>query len=84
MAQMNAVAVLTKFHQMRKEVGQRNDVSLEIERKITLNGQILYKKLILPVLLYCAGTWTLLSTDAAALRIFKRKVLRKIFGETGI
>ena len=24
-------------------------------------------------------TWTLLSTDAAALRVFERKVLRKIF-----
>ena len=32
------------------------------------------------MLLYGAEAWTLLSTDAAALRIFKRKVLRKIFG----
>ena len=35
--------------------------------------------LILPVLLYGAEAWTLLSTDAAALGIFERKVLRKIF-----
>ena len=41
---------------------------------------ILYKTLILPVLLYGAKAWTLLSTDAAALRVFERKVLRKIFG----
>ena len=36
--------------------------------------------LILPVLLYGTEAWTLLSTDAAALRVFERKVLRKIFG----
>ena len=41
---------------------------------------ILYKTLILPVLLYGAEAWTLLSTDAAALRVFERKLLRKIFG----
>ena len=41
---------------------------------------ILYKTLILPVFLYGAEAWTLLSTDAAALRVFERKVLRKIFG----
>ena len=40
----------------------------------------LYKTLILPVLLYGAVAWTVLSTDAAALRVFERKVLRKIFG----
>ena len=41
---------------------------------------MLYKTLILPVLLYGIEAWTLLSTDAAALRVFERKVLRKIFG----
>ena len=41
---------------------------------------ILYKTLIIPVLLYGAETWALLSTDAAALRVFERKVLLKIFG----
>ena len=34
----------------------------------------------LPVLLYGAKAWTLLSTDVATLRVFERKVLRKIFG----
>ena len=32
------------------------------------------------MLLYGPKAWTLLSTDAAALRVFERKVLRKIFG----
>ena len=41
---------------------------------------ILYKTLILPVLLYGAEAWTLLNNDAAAFRVFERKVLRKIFG----
>ena len=41
---------------------------------------ILYKTLILTVLLYGAEAWTLLSTDAAALRVFEKKVLLKIFG----
>ena len=40
---------------------------------------ILYETLILPVLLYAAESWTVLSTDVAALRVFERKVLRKIF-----
>ena len=32
------------------------------------------------VLLYGAESWTLSSTDTAALEVFKRKVLRNIFG----
>ena len=40
--------------------------------------------LIPPVLLYGAQTWTLLSTDAAALRIFERKVLRMTFGSVRV
>ena len=41
---------------------------------------ILYKTPILPVLLHGAEEWTLLSTDAPTLRVFERKILRKIFG----
>ena len=41
---------------------------------------LLYKALIPPVFLYGAEAWTLLSTDAAALRVVGSKVLRKIFG----
>ena len=36
----------------------------------------LYKALILAVLLYGAETWTLSSTDAAAVGVFERTVLR--------
>ena len=36
--------------------------------------------LILPVLLYGTEAWTLLSMDVTALRVFERKVPRKIFG----
>ena len=41
---------------------------------------IFYKTLILPMLVYGADAWSLLNNDPAALRVFKRKVLRKIFG----
>ena len=89
-----------EFIYLGSAVTTKNDVSLEIKRRITLanrcyyglNGQlnnrdlsrttklILYKTLILSVLLYGAEAWTLLSTDAAHLRVFERKVLCKIFG----
>ena len=36
------------------------------------------------MLLYGAEAWTLLSTDATALRAFERKVLSKIFGPVQI
>ena len=44
---------------------------------------MLYKTLILPVLLYGAEAWTLLNNYTAALRVFERKFLRKIFGPVG-
>ena len=74
----------------------KNDVSLEFKRKITLGNRcyyglksqltklILYKTLILSVLLCSTEVWTPLSTNAAALRVFERKVLRKIFGPVGV
>lgn len=40
----------------------------------------LYKITIRPILCYNAETWTLTTTNKNRLRIFKRKVLRKIFG----
>ncbi|XP_053968149.1 uncharacterized protein LOC128869602 [Anastrepha ludens] len=40
----------------------------------------LYKTLIIPVLLYGAEAWVVSQSDAAALGVFERKVLRKIFG----
>ena len=45
---------------------------------------ILYNTLILPVLLYYAAAWSLLSTHAAVLSVFKKKVLRKILGPVGV
>ena len=40
----------------------------------------LYKTLIIPVLLYGAEAWVMTQSDAAALGVFERKILRKIFG----
>lgn len=39
----------------------------------------LYKTLILAVLLYGGGTWVVSKTDIAALEVFERKILQKIF-----
>ena len=78
-----------EFIYLGTAINTNNDVSLEIS--IGLNRQLssrdlssvtkltLYKALILPVLLYGAEAWTLASTNAAALRVLERKVLRKIF-----
>ena len=51
---------------------------------IVSTKQILYKTVIFPMLLYDVKAWTLLNTDAAALKVFERKVLRKIFDPLGI
>ena len=40
--------------------------------------------LILPMLLYGAETWVLSQSDVAALGVFERKILRKIFGPVRI
>ncbi|XP_043064095.1 uncharacterized protein LOC122320085 [Drosophila ficusphila] len=52
-----------------------NSRALSRQAKISL-----YKTLILPVLLYGAECWTVVQSDAAALGVFERKILRKIFG----
>ena len=41
---------------------------------------VLYKTLIVPVLIYDIQTWKLLSTDTVPVRVFERKLLRKILG----
>ena len=45
---------------------------------------ILYKMLILSVLFYGAEAWTLINSDAAALTVCERKVLRMIFGKVRV
>jgi hypothetical protein len=42
----------------------------------------LYKTLIRPVLAYGSETWVLSKSDETILRVFKRKILRAIFGPT--
>jgi hypothetical protein len=40
----------------------------------------IYKALIGPVVMYGSETWTLTKSDENLLRIFKRKILQKIYG----
>jgi hypothetical protein len=47
--------------------------------KTSVRMQI-YKTLIRPVLAYGSETWTLTKSDENLLRIFERKILRKIYG----
>jgi hypothetical protein len=39
-----------------------------------------YRTLIIPVVIYATETWTLNISDENALRIFERKIIRKIYG----
>ncbi|KAJ4430852.1 hypothetical protein ANN_19443 [Periplaneta americana] len=48
-----------------------------LSKKLKLN---IYKTIILPVVLYGCETWTLILREEQRLRVFKNKVLRKIFG----
>src|SRR5215468_4817105 len=58
--------------------------------KNTLSSKILskttklriYKTIIRPVVTYGAEVWTISEKDANQLRVFERKILRKIFGPT--
>ena len=83
-------STVTTNNDVNTEIKRR--ITLANRRRYGLNKQlnnrelsrttklILYKTLILPMLLYGAEAWTLLSTNVAALRVFGRKVLRQIFG----
>ena len=64
------------FNFSRSQLGQLS--SRELSRTTKL---ILYKMLILPILLYGISAWILLGTDAAALRVFDRGVVRSSVGD---
>jgi hypothetical protein len=40
----------------------------------------IYKKIILPVVLYGCETWSLILMEEHRLRVFEKRVLRRIFG----
>jgi hypothetical protein len=40
----------------------------------------IYSTIILPVVLYGCGTWSLTLTEERRLRVFENRVLRRIFG----
>jgi hypothetical protein len=44
----------------------------------------LYKALVRPVVTYGAQAWTLRTVDEQALRVFERKVLRRVYGSVYI
>ena len=44
----------------------------------------IYKTMIRPVVMCSSETWTLTAKDEDNLRIFKRQILRKIFGPVNI
>ena len=48
-----------------------------LSKKLKVNT---YKTIILPVVLYGCGTWSLALREEHRLRVFENKVLRKIFG----
>ena len=67
-----------EFIYLGSAVTTKNDVSLEIKRKIALPNRCYYglnrqlSKATSIVLLYIVEAWTLLSTDAKALKVFER------------
>jgi len=56
-------------------VNIRKDKNINRKYKV-----IIYKTLINPVLMYGAETWVLSKTDELGLRVFERKILRRIYG----
>jgi hypothetical protein len=55
--------------------------NLLFSRLLSKNIKIrIYKTIILPVVLYGCGTWTLTLRDEHRLRVFENRVLRTIFG----
>ena len=80
---------VTNTNDIRKEIKQRINtgnacnyslkkiLSHLLSKKLKVNT---YKTIILPVVLYGCETWSLTLRDEHRLRVFKNKVLRRIFG----
>jgi hypothetical protein len=50
------------------------------EQKVTGKQKDLYRTIMLPVVLYGCETWSLTLREECRLRVFKSRVLRRIFG----
>ncbi|XP_060665548.1 uncharacterized protein LOC132797786 [Drosophila nasuta] len=66
--------VVKEFTYLGTAINTKNDVSLEIKRRITLANRCYFG----------LKAWVVSMTDAAALGVFERKILRKIFGPVRI
>ncbi|XP_062141894.1 uncharacterized protein LOC133849872 [Drosophila sulfurigaster albostrigata] len=66
--------VVKEFTYLGTAINTKNDVSLEIKRRITLANRCYFG----------LKAWVVSITDAAALGVFERKILRKIFGPVRI
>ncbi|KAJ4444056.1 hypothetical protein ANN_05845 [Periplaneta americana] len=84
-------ATVTKYiNDIREEIKHRinmgNACYYSVEKILSLsllskNLKVrIYKRIILPVVLYGCETWTLTLREEQRLRVFENKVLRKIFG----
>jgi hypothetical protein len=59
--------------------------SLLSSRLLSRNVKVkIYKTIILPVVLYECGTWSLALREEHRLRVFENRVLRRIFGPKGM
>ncbi|XP_060665808.1 uncharacterized protein LOC132798106, partial [Drosophila nasuta] len=66
--------VVKEFTYLGTAINTKNDVSLEIKRRITLANRCYFG----------LKAWVVSITDAAVLGVFERKILRKIFGPVRI
>jgi hypothetical protein len=78
---------VSQFKYLGKTVANQNLIQEEINknlpssRLLSKNLRIrVYKTIILPVLLYGCGTWSLILREEHRLRVFVNRVLRRIFG----